>query len=517
MGTQEAAVAANRAEEAKKAGRGLLSITAAKLYFIVTSYGVMLALPRLLGSPEVFGLYRSAMNVVSIINNVLIAATIQTVSKMVSADEANAASALRRGLGIQLVIGIVLGTLGLTLAQPMADLVFLDSELGPLWTVSSLVFFAYALYAALVGSLNGRRVFQRQAGLDITFSTLRTAGIIGGAMVGTTAGVGALGALSGFAGAAIGVLVIATALVGIGKRGEAQSVKAWLAFMGPVALYQFFLNNVLQIDLPILKRTVAALSMDAGVDHAAAADIASRYAGFYGAAQTFAFVPYQLILSMTFVVFPMVSRATASGDVESTRIYIRGAMRFSLIVLLAVACPIAGAADGVMILAYPAEYLGGADALRILVLGMVAFSLFVISSTVLTGAGRPMLSAAIAFVAFAAVVVGNVVFVRLVGVGDQTVTAAALGTCAGTTTALALAGVAVYRSYRAFIPPLTVLRGAIAGCSAYAVAYWVPSGGRIMALVALAAGFVTCLFVLVVLREVTERDWASISRIVKRK
>ena len=37
----------------------------------------------------------------------------------------------------------------------------------------------YALYAALVGSLNGRRMFLHQAGLDITFSTVRTFGILG--------------------------------------------------------------------------------------------------------------------------------------------------------------------------------------------------------------------------------------------------------------------------------------------------------------------------------------------------
>ncbi len=42
----------------------------------------------------------------------------------------------------------------------------------------------YALYAALVGSLNGRRMFMHQAGLDMTFSTVRTIGIVGAAALG---------------------------------------------------------------------------------------------------------------------------------------------------------------------------------------------------------------------------------------------------------------------------------------------------------------------------------------------
>lgn len=35
--------------------------------------------------------------------------------------------------------------------------------------------------------------------------------------------------------------------------------------------------------------------------------------GVYKAAQTFAFLPYQLLLSVTFVVFPIVNRATLEG------------------------------------------------------------------------------------------------------------------------------------------------------------------------------------------------------------
>src|SRR5262245_13107047 len=87
-------------DEARSAGRGLLSITGAKIYFIVAGYALQLALPRLLGSRATFGLYSSAMSLVSIVNNVIIAATVQSVSKAVSesADDEHAKIAIRQGL-----------------------------------------------------------------------------------------------------------------------------------------------------------------------------------------------------------------------------------------------------------------------------------------------------------------------------------------------------------------------------------------------------------------------------------
>ena len=45
-------------------------------------------LPRLLGSPEAFGQYSLAMSIANVVDNVLIAATVQSLSKRVSENEA---------------------------------------------------------------------------------------------------------------------------------------------------------------------------------------------------------------------------------------------------------------------------------------------------------------------------------------------------------------------------------------------------------------------------------------------
>jgi hypothetical protein len=44
-----------KAPSSGKAGRGFMVITGAKVYFIITSFAIQLALPKLLGDPRIFG------------------------------------------------------------------------------------------------------------------------------------------------------------------------------------------------------------------------------------------------------------------------------------------------------------------------------------------------------------------------------------------------------------------------------------------------------------------------------
>ncbi|HJL19093.1 MAG TPA: lipopolysaccharide biosynthesis protein [Sandaracinaceae bacterium LLY-WYZ-13_1] len=504
-------------DETRHAGRGLLWVAGGKIVFILTAYSVALALPRLFGSEQVFGFFSAAFGAASILNNVLIASTVQTVSKLVSEDEDRAAVTLRQGLRLQLVVGLTLGG-GLALAAPLvAERVLLDAELTPLIRVAGGVVFAYATYAALVGYLNGRRRFSHQARLDMTFSVLRTTGLLGGAAL----GIGALGAMGGFGLAAATILGVALVVVGVGRSasdGRGVPLKRWLAFMAPIWLYQAALNGMLQIDLQVLKRTATALALDQGMTQDPATDLADVLVGYYRAAQTFAFVPYQLILSVTFIVFPFVSRATSLGDDEAAQRYIRNAMRFSLLVLLSIATPIAGAASGVLRIAYPEAYLAGADALGVLVFGMVAFALFVIGATILTGAGRPLLAATIALLSLVVVVVATWLAIGWAGIeGHDALVATATGTSLGTTLAVVLVGLAVYRGFGAFVPPLSALRGVVAGAAAFATARAVPHDTRLLAIAALASGFAVYLGVLVATRELSGQELRAVGAILRRR
>ena len=193
----------------QRAGRGVLSISAAKLYFIAAGYAVQLALPRLLGGPEQFGLYSSAMSLVSIVTNVLIAATIQTVSKRVSEAPSEAPSIIRQGLQLQLLVGGGLALTALFVAGPLATHVLLDPLVAPLLRISAIVIACYALYATLV-ALNGQQLFAKQAALDMTIRPCA-----GRHRRSRRARLGALGEPA-FAGAA--VLVLSAALFAVARH-----------------------------------------------------------------------------------------------------------------------------------------------------------------------------------------------------------------------------------------------------------------------------------------------------------
>ncbi len=504
----------NSSEDARRAGRGLLSIAGAKGYFIISSYAVQLLLPRIFGEAKEFGLYSATMSGVAILTNVLIVATIQSVSKFVSEDEARAAVTLRQGLRIQALVGGTLA-LGLFLFAPVIARVLLDEQLTRLVRVASVVVFAYALYAAVVGSLNGKHLFGQQARLDVTFSTLRTIGILGGAAL----GLGAIGAVAGFATAAATIVTISLIWIGFGERGthgEKIRRRRWLGFMAPIWAYQICLNGILMIDLQVLKRTATEIALASSVTSQAAVDLANQYVGYYRAAQTFAFVPYQLIISLTFVVFPMISKATSIGNREAARSTIQHAMRLSLLLLLLVAAPTSGAAHGVMQLAYPAEYLAGAPALSILVFGIAAFALFAVAATAISGAGKPSVAAMIAGVSLLAVIIANRVLVMRAGLGEQTLEAAATGTAIGMVVALVLSAWVIYQQFGVFIPVATWIRVALAAAAGYATAAAVPHGSPFMALVALALGFASSVVTLAITRELTKDDWHALWRVVRR-
>ncbi len=248
----------------------------------------------------------------------------------------------------------------------------------------------------------------------------------------------------------------------------------------------------------------------------AAVDIANQYVGYYRAAQTFAFVPYQLVISMTFIVFPMISKATSLGNREAARSTIQHAMRLSLLLLLLVAAPVSGAAEGVVRLAYPADYVAGAPALAILVFGVAAFALFAVAATAISGAGQPSLAAGIAGISLIVVVVANRLLIVRAGLGPQMLGAAATGTTIGMVAALVGSGLAIYFRFGVFIPVVTWIRAALAACAGYAAAAWVPHASPVLALGALALGFAVALGVLVITRELSGDDWRALRRIVRR-
>src|SRR6185312_6978546 len=151
-------------------------------------------------------------------------------------------------------------------------------------------------------------------------------------------------------------LPLALLRAGVGKAGDAgPGVGEYLRFLLPVAGGQILLNLLLFTDGLLLRRFAGA---------AASQRVADALAGVYSGAQQFSFLPYQLLISITFILFPMLARAQAEGDRAAVRSYAMSGVRLAMLLTALFTGTVSGLAPGVVHVVFPPDMWEGASALR---------------------------------------------------------------------------------------------------------------------------------------------------------
>ena len=485
------------------AGRGVLYIAFAKFYFMFAGLVIQFRLPNIL-SRAAFGSYSLVSNIASLVNNVLVTGTIQAVSRFSAQEPGKARRVQQAGLRMHIRLGLVIAV-GFIAAAPLVAWGLHDmSKTGPLM-LAGLIVGGYSFYAVFVGTANGLHQFHKQAGLDVTFATLRVVGLLGMAM----AGMGVIGVIGGWV-AAVG-LILCAAIVWVGMPGKIAKedrlpIKPLIQFFAGVAVYLVLFNALMFVDTILIKRltteyfrehaSILSASIQEAVpwaqrlsgynpDPSVLADVQT---GYYAAVQNLARLSYQAIIAATFVVFPLVSRSTFTEDKDTTRRYVQVTSRYSLMFAMAIAVVLAANPVDVLGLIYAPDYaqLGG-PALVYLALGNVAFSMIAINGTILNGAGYTrdaILSAAVALVVS---IVGNYIAIPLAAEAGKTLEVAAAVTSGAMIVGAALSGLMLFRRLGAFIPTLSLVRIAIATAVAMVVGRFLPLHGKLMTLVEAAA------------------------------
>src|SRR5205085_2116896 len=126
-----------------------------------------------------------------------------------------------------------------------------DSKTAPLM-LAGLIVGGNAFYAVFVGTANGLHQFHKQAGLDITFATIRSIALLGMAM----AGLGVIGVIGGWAVAVGVILCVAVVWVGMPKQRNVEKlpVKPLLQYFASVAVYLTLFNALMLADGILIKR-----------------------------------------------------------------------------------------------------------------------------------------------------------------------------------------------------------------------------------------------------------------------
>jgi stage V sporulation protein B len=511
------------AEETKKedvsrqAGRGGIAVAGAKIYFILTGLVQQFALPRVLGL-DGYGALSSALSIAGIAYNPIVTTSIQGVSRAVAgAAPGTAPVALRRALGLHVAFAVI-GTILFFVLAP-----FIGNEIGaphivPGLRILSLVMLLYGSYAPLIGALNGQRRFVWQAGFDVLAATLRTAAFIGGAYLFTRGGShlsGVEGASWGFALSALGVLVAAAVVVGVGKSGHSPGrTRAHLAFIAPLLLGQVLLNLLLQADLTLLRYFGSIAAAAAGLP----ATAADSLVGVYRATQLFSFLPYQLLIAVTFVLFPMLAGAKRDADHAGVARYVENGLRIAFVIAGAMVSVTSGLAGPLLRLVFGEEAaVRGAGALQVLSLGFGAFAIFGLLSAVLNGLGRELASMGVTSVAFTLVVGVSRFTLRGAPFSDDLLLKTAFSTSAGIVLATAWAAYLVRKTAGALVPLRTVLRTLASLAIAVVVGRMLPIGRPIFVVPAAALVGLVYFTGLVLTREVGKADLAILSRVLKKR
>lgn len=502
---------------ARTAGRGGLAISFAKAYFMVTGLAQQIALPKVLGLAG-YGALSSALSIASITYNPVITTSIQGVSRAVTqAGAGEQPAALRKALSIHAVFAVLLCG-GFYLLAPVVARSMGAPHIVPALHVLSIILLLYGLYTPLVGALNGQRRFLHQAGLDILAATLRTAGLIAGAwwFARHSAVFGGIeGASLGFVASTTVVLGVALAFVGLGRSGATGlSVKSHLTFVLPILLGQVLLNVLLQADLTMLRAFASDAAARAGLPLTAADPLV----GAYRATQLFSFLPYQLLLSFTFVLFPMLASAIRDDDREAIASYVRTGLRLALIIAGLMVSVTSSLSGSLLRLVYGDEAARYGDrSLELLSIGFGAFAILGILTTVLNSLKRERQSALVTGIA-AALVVGLCWWrVRGQAFGEDLLFRTAIATSSGLALATGLAAWLVWRAVGSLMKPTTLVRVLVALAVAIAVGRFLPYWSKVLTLAQAALVGAVYVAVLLLSRELGKDDLGMVQRVLRRR
>lgn len=504
---------ADSTAESASVGRGGLAITFAKAYFILQGLVQQVLLPRVLGL-DGYGALSSVLSAASITYNPIVTTSIQGVSRAVAQTSgAEQTATLRRTFVVHAVLAMLSSAAFFFAAPHTAGFMRAPHILASLRLVSLVLLF-YGLYSPLIGALNGRRRFVAQASFDVVFATLRTGALVLGGYL-APAGEGVVGAVGGFVVVALVIAVAALAVVGVGKRGKGgPTAFAHVAFLLPLLAGQVLLNLLLQADLTLLRRFAGDAAEVAGLPPAAADPLV----GAYRATQLYSFLPYQLLVSVTFVLFPLLASAHQAGDREAVARYVRAGVRVAAIVAGLLVCVTCGLSEQLLTLVYSQEVAElGARSMGTLTLGFGAFAILGVLTAVLSSIGREREGATVIAVAFALVVALCFLWVGGTPFGPEILRRTALSTSAGLVLSTSCAALLVARATGAVVDKLTAARVAGSLAVAIFVARRLPVAGKVVTLLECVAVVLVYAACLAATRELGPADVAVVSGIVHRR
>lgn len=213
----------------------------------------------------------------------------------------------------------------------------------------------------------------------------------------------------------------AGAVIGTGIGFMASAVSAVIIFrkylwkylpsLDPEHKFNFrqelgLIKTLLIFSIPVIITALSEMSIYGASIFILGIFMATKFSGYYNAVDPIARLPLVISLSVATAVLPAASEAFALKDKELLTTYVVQSYRLVVLTVLPICIGIALFAKPLLELLFGANFVFGAGALSILVIGMAFYTMFMVSSSIAQGLGYPRLPMYI-------LVVGSVINITL--------------------------------------------------------------------------------------------------------
>ena len=452
-------------------GHGTIYLMIAELMFVISGWIIHVGTKRTLGLTD-YGIFGILLSLLTLYRIFLASGVNRAVSRFISARPDQAGSIRTRALLLQLILGCFF-CLGVWLAAPVLARAWNDPSFTGYIRLTGFFLPVFGLYSVFRGTLNGYRLFGKEALVSIIYSLLKVIGVFTLIYLFTRgANRGVYGAVGGYLGAIVGAAILARVFSPkiSGQSEENFPVMKIVRFAFPVVLFSFLISLILHADLYLVRGLMG--------------ENAGKATGLYTIAQQFARIPYMFIYALSLTVFPNIAASTAAGDRMITSRTIRLATRGALLLTLPAAALISAGSSPLIGLVYGLDSLAAAAALRYLIFGQTCLAVLMLLATVLTAGGRPWLS----FLLVGATLIADVAL-NLLMIPAGGIRGAALATTIAAGAGMVAGGVLVFFRHRALIKTESLGKIVLGGLVIFSAArFFSPDGWLIIPWLALLGG-----------------------------
>jgi len=465
----------------RRAARGIAHGAAGRVVFYAFGYLATIVLARSLGPVE-YGNYGVILSLLVWVEQVGRFTLAPAATRLIPQHADDARAVGQTAVFLNAGWFLVLFGLFWFAAPLLAELFHLPSG-STLFRLAAIDIPFFGMWVAYRGVLLGHRAFTTVSIADVLYALTKLVGVV----LLLAVWMSIPGALVVNVLASIGALLFAMSRISVGiVRPAPELVGPLLRLAVPFGLYMLALQTTGNLDLWFLK----ALSP---TDE-------TPTIGLYVAARNVAIVPGVILLVVSEVLLPSLSRAFAQGDSLLARRYLRAGVRFLCLGGLPIAVLFGLVAEDVMVLLYSDHYGGGGEFLQLLIFSAIALAFVDLFASALHAHGDAYRTGATLFVAIVLGVFLNVTLISRYGAIGAATTSAITGLLGAV-----MLGVLVHRRFGSLLTARTMVNVVIAALMMSGVASLVSATGLLLviACVGCVAVYVAGL---VVLREITWED-----------